>query len=77
MPIYIQRNGQEHGPYRDEEARSHLGAPEPRELGAGRPTREMRVEGTKHDWPFTVSRGMTQSYWRARPSDHARVVASD
>src|SRR5215213_11997827 len=24
MPIYIQRNGQEHGPYRDEEARSYL-----------------------------------------------------
>jgi hypothetical protein len=24
MPIYIQRNGQEHGPYREEEARSYL-----------------------------------------------------
>jgi hypothetical protein len=26
MPIYIQRNGQEHGPYREEEARSYLQA---------------------------------------------------
>ena len=24
MPIYIQRNGQEHGPYREDEARSYL-----------------------------------------------------